>query len=364
MARRRSRSGCCGAAEIDMMVTAGEKKRREASSPAGRQGLRLVRYEELPDYLRDNEYILDYYRSEWPLWDALLSAFSWHNETLNVWTHLGGFLLFLALTVASSLDAFDAGALSIPGFSRSGNATLARIFLGNGLADSAVGTSHTVKGDAALLAEWVVPRWPRLVFMVGSMVCLASSTVSHLLACHSRRFNYFFWSLDYAGISFMIVTSFFPPIYYAFFCQPYSRFLYLSTISLLGLLSIAALLSPALNAPHLRKLRACLFLAMGFSGVVPAAHAVALNWEHRACHVAVALELAMAAAYASGAWVYVNRVPERWRPGAFDLAGHSHQIFHVFVVVGALVHYAAVAVLLDWRDGMPCTTSSAPTFYL
>lgn len=47
----------------------------------------LVEYHSLPGFLRDNEYILDHYRSEWPLKQVLLSIFSIHNETLNVWTY-------------------------------------------------------------------------------------------------------------------------------------------------------------------------------------------------------------------------------------------------------------------------------------
>ena len=46
----------------------------------------LVEYNSLPAYLRDNEYILGYYRAEWPLKQIFLSIFSIHNETLNVWT--------------------------------------------------------------------------------------------------------------------------------------------------------------------------------------------------------------------------------------------------------------------------------------
>lgn len=46
----------------------------------------LVEYHSLPGYLKDNEYILGHYRSEWPLKQILLSIFTIHNETLNVWT--------------------------------------------------------------------------------------------------------------------------------------------------------------------------------------------------------------------------------------------------------------------------------------
>ena len=46
----------------------------------------LVEYHSLPGYLRDNEFIIGHYRSEWPLKQVLLSIFTIHNETLNVWT--------------------------------------------------------------------------------------------------------------------------------------------------------------------------------------------------------------------------------------------------------------------------------------
>jgi len=46
----------------------------------------LMSFWELPEYMKDNEYILRYYRANWPFKQALFSLFRWHNETLNVWT--------------------------------------------------------------------------------------------------------------------------------------------------------------------------------------------------------------------------------------------------------------------------------------
>ena len=62
------------------------EKKRKGKEEEEKFECRLVKYEALPDYLKDNEFILDYYRSEWPLKETFLSVFLWHNETLNIWT--------------------------------------------------------------------------------------------------------------------------------------------------------------------------------------------------------------------------------------------------------------------------------------
>ncbi|PKU59191.1 hypothetical protein MA16_Dca002032 [Dendrobium catenatum] len=61
----------------------------------------LVEYHSLPNYLKDNEYILGYYRSEWPLKQTLFSIFTIHNETLNVWTY-DSFFAYLKIIYLSA----------------------------------------------------------------------------------------------------------------------------------------------------------------------------------------------------------------------------------------------------------------------
>jgi adiponectin receptor len=63
-----------------------EKEKEEGYRLWSKVKYQLVKFEALPEYLRDNEYIRGHYRLNWPLGPTLLSLFSFHNETLNIWT--------------------------------------------------------------------------------------------------------------------------------------------------------------------------------------------------------------------------------------------------------------------------------------
>ena len=52
--------------------------------------------------------------------------------------------------------------------------------------------------------------------------------------------------------------------------------------------------------------------------------------------------LATFCSYMVGFMFYASQFPEKRWPGRFDLLGHSHQIWHIFVFVGALLFYVAV----------------------
>lgn len=201
---------------------------------------------------------------------------------------------------------------------------------------------------------WPVSRWPVHVFTGGAMICLLTSTLCHLFGCCSAHVAKYIWRIDYAGISVLIVTSFYPPVYYGFMCHPNLQFFYLASTTAMGVCVLIASLVEVFQSTHFRPIRAGLYAGLGLWGLVPLFHGCILYWDVKDVVTAMLLDVLMGAVYLLGAAIYALRVPERWMPGAFDLAFHSHQLFHVAVVVGAGIHYKAVLIFLRWRDAHAC----------
>ncbi|XP_072973896.1 heptahelical transmembrane protein 4-like [Typha angustifolia] len=348
----------------------------------------LVGYDSLPDYLKDNEFILGYYRCEWPLKETILSIFSIHNETLNIWTHLIGFLIFLSLAIitamvvqremstSSSMQKYYLGQVVGTNLTEGLFACLLttsspdelghpkRYFHANNLSNPCILT--TIKDDIAnsIIPQTTIPqtphlmnpitRWPFFAFLFGAMFCLLTSSICHLILCHSKQTAYVMLRLDYAGISALIVTSFYPLVYYSFLCQPFYCHLYMTFITTFGVATVSVLLVPALQTANFRLVRATLFFCMGVSGLVPVMHKL-VSFNHRPeVIMSTGYEFLMGTFYGLGVVVYAARIPERWVPGRFDVVGHSHQLFHLLVIAGAYTHYLAGLVYLKWRDIDKC----------
>ncbi|KDD76029.1 hemolysin-III-like protein [Helicosporidium sp. ATCC 50920] len=222
------------------------------------------------------------------------------------------------------------------------------------------GTDRLAEADAALHravanlldAQWPIRRWPVYVFLGGAIACMFISSLCHLLGCCAEHIATRLWRFDYVGIAVLVVTSIVPPVYYVFFCHPTARAVYLAAASVLGAATVAVSLFPAFQHPDYYALRAGTFVALGAWGVIPLMHGWSLHFGEQAVGFAVGLECVMAAIYLAGAALYTLRVPERWKPGFFDVVGHSHQLFHVAVVVAACVHFKATHILLQWREGV------------
>jgi adiponectin receptor len=255
-----------------------------------------VHHQHLPAWLRDNDFLVHGHRPQLHTFaECFRSIFRIHTETGNIWTHLIGFVVFVVLAACF------------------------------------------------FVYPWIEIRWQEVAvfsaFFAGAILCLGFSFLFHTVFCHSEKVGYIFGKLDYCGIALLTVGSFVPWLYYSFYCRMSSKIGYLALIIVLGTLCIVVSMSDQFSQPKYRPLRAGVFVALGLSGVIPAAHFVYTDGLYHALdYAALDWVILMAVLYITGAGIYAARVPERIWPGRFDIWFQSHQIFHMFVVAAAAVH--------------------------
>ncbi|XP_049847958.1 uncharacterized protein LOC126305015 [Schistocerca gregaria] len=261
--------------------------------------LKLYSYCHLPGYLKHNPYILGGYRVNLDLWSSTKTFLTWHNETINIWTHFLGFWLFLDLALVSY------------------NTWLAE------------GT----------IEEMTVT----LCFFVSAMTMMAFSTIFHLYNCCSSECYDLTAKLDYTGIVVLIVGSYYPILYYVYSCREHSiwRYGFGSMITLLGLLTLKTIWTSGIHKPNGEKFRVSLFLGLGLFGVIVLPHVFSIYNEAHLLTLLSKLVL-MGFFYTSGALIYLKKYPESIFPGKFDCFLASHNIWHCFVLAGAISHYYAM----------------------
>lgn len=260
----------------------------------------LIKYDDLPEPWRVNPHILQGYRfSETPM-ECLRSAVALSNEFFNIWSHVIG--LFIVLAIAFYF------------YPLSSNFHL------------------STKSDVFVAA----------IFFFAASKCLVCSSVWHTMSSISNQpLMERFACVDYTGISLLVATSIITTEYTAFYCEPVSRWTYMLLTAGLGLGGTILPWHPTFNRADMAWLRVAFYVGLACTGALPVAQLLATRGSTWVMDFYAPL-FKSGAVYLGGAMLYAGKVPERFMPGFFDYLGGSHNIWHVAVLGGILFHYVAM----------------------
>ena len=274
-----------------------------SSNPKDSTNTRLLKWDEVDEYQQSNPFIRSGYRGRLNLPSCLLSTLSFHNETINIWTHLLGFIFFLVLLVRD--------VVVLPSLTSVAEITLADLLVLVGM-------------------------------LVCYQACMILSSLFHTFTCHSKTVSERCLSLDLIGITLALLATYLSGIYFAFGCHAWWRDFYLYTVGGIFALAAGAQLHPRFSQENYAPFRIGLFVLWAAYGIIPTLHWV---WLHSggndgANSPIVSLMLpriaVMYALCGIGFLFYITKLPERAVPGLVDIIGHSHQWWHIFIFLALL----------------------------
>ena len=261
----------------------------------------VITYEVLPEPWRVNPHITSGYRFSETKLECILSCFTTiSNETVNIWSHAIGLIIVLAIAfyVYPSTPAFS-------------QATKFDIFIAG-------------------------------CFFFAACKCLICSTAWHCMnSISNQTLMERFACVDYTGISLLVAASIMTTEYTAFYCEPWSRSIYLCTTFALGIMGTVIPWHPSFNRPDMAWVRVGFYVSLAATGFVPVLQlSIERGWDETAYFYAPITKSILV--YLTGALLYAAKLPERWRPGWFNYIGGSHNIWHLAVLGGILYHYVAM----------------------
>ncbi|XP_037549509.1 membrane progestin receptor alpha-like [Nematolebias whitei] len=249
-----------------------------------------VRDIEVPPFFRER-FICTGYRPLDQSWRYyFLSLFQRHNETINIWTHLLAFFLFLVKLrdLANTVDF--------------------------------ISDPHS---------------WPLLILIMSSLTYSVFSVTAHLLGGRSELCHYSFYFLDYVGVAQYQYGSAVVHFYYVVDESLHSSVcgLFMPTAAALSFLSCLGCCYGKYSSHSLSSgvRKVC--------QVVPSA--LAYIWDSSPVakrllsgsnnDPAIAYHFGQVGFFLSCAFFFTFPLLERYLPGRCDFVGQSHQVFHVLL---------------------------------
>jgi adiponectin receptor len=178
------------------LVLRSNKVGREELPWWSKDRLKMYKFDQVPEYMQDNEFILGSYRSGYTYYESFISLFHLHNESVNVWSHLFGFVFFCCII---------------------------------GYTWQAMGHMHIE--DKILVT----------VFLGLACYTMLFSSLFHLNLCVSAEAEQFWGCLDHSGISASIAGGSIAVMYILLHCDGRAR---LAWIGLLVLCNCVGIVGP------------------------------------------------------------------------------------------------------------------------
>ncbi|XP_066283073.1 progestin and adipoQ receptor family member 3-like [Branchiostoma lanceolatum] len=241
-------------------------------------------------------YVTDGYRNNLSYQQCLMSMFQLHNETVNIWTH------FLPAVLCLPLAWYDI-TVSVPGI-------------------------HGNRADYVTMA----------IFHLSCLIIFWASVYFHVFNAQGCRCVYEqclgvdLWGIGVATCCYAVVY-----INYAFCCSLWWQIFYLSWIGCLITWYSVIWLHPRMVSSWLPMERRLLAYAPLFVVLMGALflHPLILNrhWPNNLAQIFALHWMQPFAILVFGVVVFSLKIPERWWPGLFNIWGHSHQWWHIIIVV-------------------------------
>ncbi|XP_057697009.1 membrane progestin receptor gamma-B [Corythoichthys intestinalis] len=301
---------------------------------------RVVTINQVPKEFHEDSIISGYRHPRSSATDCILSLFQLTNETLNIWTHFLPTWYFLWKLVSVVL----------------------------------------------MQTVWQHPfTWPLVVLIVSSCIYPLASSCAHTFNSMSPRARHMCFYFDYGALSLYSMGSAIAYSAYVFPDKWVNNILHQSFIPVALLNSVIctslACYSrlglpilhhnhdlvkrfPECRSPRFRKaLRIVAFAFPYLFDSIPLLYRVFLC-EGEGCtdnDANVFHKTHIGLAFLTG-FLFATHLPERLAPGSFDYIGNSHQLFHVFGVLGTHIQIMAIERDMTLRRSLLLDHSLAITF--
>jgi len=268
--------------------------------------IKLLHVNEVPEYAQEKD-IKTGYRDSLDYMGCIGSIFCLHNETVNIWTHLLGFVFFFYLMVINLIQP-----------------------------------QPHIRDSPDHLAT--------IVQLVTYQACMLSSSLFHTFLCHSAQVKRTWQELDHACILIAMFGTYVRIIINHFQCFPLVQLSHLSVVFLLFGSIFYIKYSPWTSST---KVSLPLFFSVALYSVAPFGHWIHLSFSIENSNVDSLMICWMFFPFllgAVGVLFYVSHFPESMAPlGQVDICGASHQIWHVLIFSGMVSWYYLICWVATTR---------------